>query len=208
MIITMRPHLLTEDQRDCLQEITNVAMGRAGDRLARLLDVFVVLSIPHVSILNPTDIAMALHSLNRESNDVVHGVCQGFIGGGIAGEAMLIFNGTDFNDLAKLLQYDRVADEQAEYELLMDTANVLNGACLKGLAEQLDTHFSFGPPMLLGQHCNITDLLQNNNMTWKQALVVEINYSIENHKINCDLLLVIAEHSITGLVEKLDYLLD
>ncbi|RYZ95333.1 MAG: histidine kinase, partial [Moraxellaceae bacterium] len=39
-------------------------------------------------------------------------------------------------------------------------------------------------------------------------LVVEINYSIENHKINCDLLIVIAEHSISGLVEKLNYLLD
>jgi chemotaxis protein CheC len=62
--------------------------------------------------------------------------------------------------------------------------------------------------MLLGQHCNITDLLQNNNMKWKQALVVEINYSIENHKINCDLLLVVAEHSIFGLTEKLNYLLD
>ena len=87
----MPGHLLTEDQRDCLQEITNVAMGQAGDRLARLLDVFVVLSIPHVSILNPTDISMALQSLNHENSDVVHGVCQGFIGGGIAGEAMLIF---------------------------------------------------------------------------------------------------------------------
>ena len=205
----MNQYLLTEDQRDCLQEITNVAMGQAGDRLARLLDVFVVLSIPHVSVLNPTDIAMTLHSLNRESEDqVVHGVCQGFIGGGLAGEAMLIFHNTDFNDLASLLKYGKAVDEHAENELLMDTANVLNGACLRGLAEQLDTHFSFGPPMLLGQHCNLHDLLIGNNMKWKQALVIEINYAIENHKINCDLLLVIAEHSISGLIQKLEYLLD
>lgn len=205
----MRDFLLTEDQRDCLQEITNVAMGQAGAHLARLLNVFVVLSIPNVSVLNPTDIAMTLHSLNGDNKDeVVHGVCQGFIGGGIAGEAMLIFHGTDFEDLAQLLKYDRTPDEQAKSELLMDTANVLNGACLRGMAEQLDTHFSFGPPMLLGQHCNITDLLHNNNMKWKQALVVEINYAIENHKINCDLLLVIAEHSIHGLIEKLNYLID
>ncbi len=205
----MGQYLLTEDQRDCLQEITNVAMGQAGDRLARLLNVFVVLSIPQVSVLNPTDIAMTLQSLNRDSPDqLVHGVCQGFIGGGIAGEAMLIFHGTDFNDLAHLLKYDRVLNNQAENELLMDTANVLNGACLKGMAEQLDTHFSFGPPMLLGQHCNITDLLARNTMRWKQALVIEINYAIENRQINCDLLLVIAEHSISGLVEKLNFLLD
>lgn len=204
----MHGHMLTEDQRDCLQEITNIAMGKAGDRLARLLDVFVILSIPHVSVLKPTDIAMALQSLNRQSEEAVFGVCQGFIGGGLAGEAMLIFNDTDYDDLAKLLKYENNSDEKARYELLMDTANVLNGACLKGLAEQLDTHFSFGPPMLLGQHCNITDLLQSTNMRWKQALVIEINYAIENHRINCDLLLVIAESSVTGLVEKLNYLLD
>lgn len=209
MIDTMPEYLLTEDQRDCLQEITNVAMGQAGSHLARLLEVFVVLSIPHVSVLNPTDIAMALQSLNHNNpDDVVHGVCQGFIGGGIAGEAMLIFHETDFNDLARLLKYDDIPNEQTQYELLMDTANVLNGACLRGIAEQLDTHFSFGPPMLLGQHCNITDLLQSDTMKWKQALVVEINYAIEHHKINCDLLLVIAEHSISGLTEKLNYLLD
>jgi chemotaxis protein CheC len=205
----MNQYLLTEEQRDCLQEITNVAMGQAGDRLARLLDVFVVLSIPHVSVLNPTDIAMTLNSLNQESDQqVVHGVCQGFIGGGVAGEAMLIFNDTDFNDLANLLKYGKALDEHAENELLMDTANVLNGACLRGLAEQLDTHFSFGPPMLLGQHCNLHDLVMGNKMKWKQALVIEINYAIENHKINCDLLLVIAEQSISGLIEKLEYLLD
>lgn len=204
----MSVSLLTEDQRDCLQEITNVAMGQAGDRLARLLDVFVVLSIPHVSVLKPTDIAMALQSLTSDGDETIFGVCQGFIGGKIAGEAMLIFNDTDYNDLAHLLKYDLQPDEQARNELLMDTANVLNGACLRGLAEQLDTHFSLGPPMLLGHHCNIKDLLQSTNMRWKEALVVEINYAIENHRINCDLLLVIAEHSVGGLVEKLNYLLD
>lgn len=204
----MTRSLLTEDQRDCLQEITNVAMGQAGDRLARLLDVFVILSIPHVSVLKPTDIVMALQALNRESEEPIFGVCQGFIGGGLAGEAMLIFNNTDFDDLARLLKYEPSEDIQARNELLMDTANVLNGACLKGLAAQLDTHFSFGPPMLLGQHCNITDLVQSNSMRWNEALVVEINYSIENHRINCDLLLVIAEQSLAGLIEKLNYMLD
>ncbi|GAA5316005.1 MAG: hypothetical protein AseanaTS_12100 [Candidatus Pelagadaptatus aseana] len=198
--------LITEDQRDCLQEVTNIAMGQAADNLARLLDAFVILPIPHVEVLAPTDIVMALQSL--EDSNSVSGVCQGFIGGGISGEAMLIFNDASFSDLADLLNYEGEIDTQAEYELLMDTANVLNGACLKGIAEQLDCDFSFGPPMLLGQHCRITDLLQNNALSWKQALVVEINYKIENRDVNCDLLLVMAEDSIDQLLKKLDILLD
>ena len=200
------PILLSEDQQDCLQEVTNVAMGQAGDNLARLLNAFVILSIPHIDVLQPGDIAMALQSLEGEST--VSGVCQGFIGGGIAGEAMLIFNDASFSDLAALLNYEGEIDTQAQHELLMDTANVLNGACLKGIAEQIDTDFSFGAPVLLGQHCRISDLLKNSGEHWQHALVVEINYKIENHDINCDLLLVITEDSFDRLKGKLEYLLD
>ncbi|MEE3161222.1 MAG: histidine kinase, partial [Pseudomonadota bacterium] len=35
--------IINEDQRDCYQELTNVAMGQAADRLARLLNAYVVL---------------------------------------------------------------------------------------------------------------------------------------------------------------------
>lgn len=196
---------LSEDYRDCLQEVTNVAMGQAADRLARLLDTFVLLSIPHIEILSPADIAMALNSI--DSGDRVSGVCQGFIGGGIAGEAILLFNDTSFADLARLLKYEHEVDQQAERELLMDTTNVLFGACLRGIAEQIDMTFSFGPPMVLGQHQRLEDLFNPKNATWHQALVTEINYKLEGYNVNCDLLLILTEDSIDLLCKKLDYLL-
>lgn len=204
----MTAPLLSEDQRDCLQEIANVAMGQSADRLARLLDVFVRLSIPSVSILSPSDIAMTLQSLQTldEQQRQLTGVCQGFIGGGIAGEALLIFNGTDYRDLAQLLKYEN--REENRSEILMDTTNVLGGACLHSLAEQLDIQFSLGPPTLLGEYYDIPQLLNKREINWKNALVVEINYTIEDHKVNCDLLLVISENCIDGLIEKLNYLLD
>lgn len=196
---------LSEDYRDCLQEVTNVAMGQAADRLARLLDTFVVLSIPHIEILSPPDIAMALNSIDTSAS--VSGVCQGFIGGGIAGEAILLFNDTSFVDLARLLNYDDELDQQAERELLMDTTNVLFGAFLRGIAEQIDMAFSFGPPMVLGQHQRLDDLFNPKAATWQQALVTEINYKLEGYNVNCDLLLILTEDSIDLLCKKLDYLL-
>ncbi|WP_020209660.1 hypothetical protein [Gilvimarinus chinensis] len=205
----MTTKLLNEDQRDCLQEIANVAMGQSADRLARLLDVFVVLSIPTVGILTRNDIAMALQSLQQSNTEVTHGltgVCQGFIGGGIAGEALLIFNGTNYHDLATLLRYQQ--SEGIKNELLMDTTNVLGGACLHSLAKQLDTHFSLGPPTLLNGNPDLASSLQERETGWSEALVIEINYSIEDHKVNCDLLLVISENCIDGLLEKLNYLLE
>lgn len=197
--------VLNEDHRDCLQEISNVAMGQAGDHLARLLDAFVILSIPHVALLSPTEIAMAVQTVDNHS---VSGVCQGFIGGGIAGEAMLLFNDTSFNDLAKLMEYDEELTQAAEREVLIDATNILVGALLRGIAEQMDIEFSFGPPAILGQHQELDKLLTSNSLRWNQALVVEVNYQIENYDVQCDLLVVITEQSLLHLLKKLNYLLD
>lgn len=196
---------LNEEQRDCLQEIANVAMGQAGDRLARLLDTFVVLSIPHIALMERSDIGMALHAI--DTSESVSGVCQGFIGGGIAGEAMLVFNDTSLVDLAKLMDYDSELESQAERELLMDATNVLFGACLKGIAEQMDIDFSFGPPIVLGQHQKITEMFNMGSARWQKALVIEIKYSLEGYNVNADLLIIMTDKSIERLKGRLDFLL-
>lgn len=180
-------------------------MGQAGDKLARLLDSFVVLSIPHIEVMAPSDIMMALHSIDTSSS--VSGVCQGFIGGGLSGEAMLLFNDTSFQDLAKIMKYDGELDEQAERELLMDATNVLFGACLNGIAEQIDMKFSFGSPMVLGQHLDIKEIFKPETARWNHALVIEIGYTLEGYDVNCDLLIVMTESSLDLLFKKLDYLI-
>jgi chemotaxis protein CheY-P-specific phosphatase CheC len=196
---------LSEDQRDCLQEISNVAMGQAGDHLARLLNSFVILSVPHVAILTPAEIAMAVQTIEDDS---VSGICQGFIGGGIAGEAMLLFNDTSFIDLAKLMKFEEELNTITERELLIDSTNILVGALLRGIAEQLDIEFSFGPPAIMGQHQQLDKILMSKNVRWNRTLVIEMNYKIEGYNVQCDLLLVLTESSLPRLFGKLAYLLD
>ena len=196
---------LREDQRDCLQEISNVAMGQAGDHLARLLDSFVILSVPHVAILTPAEIAMAVQAIDEDS---VSGICQGFIGGGIAGEAMLLFNDTSFVDLAQLMKFEEELNTLTERELLIDSTNILVGALLRGIAEQLDIEFSFGPPAIMGQHQQLDKLLMSKNVRWDRTLVIEVNYKIEGKNVQCDLLLVITESSLPTLFGKIACLLD
>ncbi len=197
---------LTEDYRDCLQEVTNVAMGQAADSLAKVLETFVVLSIPHIEVMKPQDITMALHAIDAGTS--VSAVCQGFIGGGIAGEAMLLFNDTSFQDLAKLLNYEDELDQQAECELLMDTTNILFGACLNGIAEQIDIQFSYGSPIVLGQHQQLSELFDAKTIRWDQALVTEISYQLEGYNVNCDMLIILTDDSIERLMAKLNYLIN
>ncbi|AZQ83484.1 response regulator [Colwellia sp. Arc7-635] len=194
------------DMRDCYQEIANVAMGRAGDLLARLLNVFVLLPIPNVNLIEVSELTMALSDV--ESKDKTSGICQGFIGAGISGEALLILNDSSFKDVASLMKYDHELDNHIELELLMDMANLLIGACLSGISEQLDMSFSQGHPVVLGQHRKISELIATNTNKWKKTLAIEISYSIENYPIKCDLLLLFTEESVITLNNKIAYLLD
>lgn len=198
--------LLDGETRDILQEITNVSMGQAGSLLAEVLDVFVKLPIPNVNLLEVSELSMALQSV--EHNDTTSGICQGFISGGVAGEALLILNDSSFKDIAKLLNYNREIDDNVELELLMDICNILIGSVLKGLSEQLDLNFSQGHPVVLGQHCNVSDLIYTNSTHWKKTLTIEISYGIEGYAINCDLLLLITEDSIPTLKNKLNFLFE
>ena len=198
--------MLDEEMRDVLQEVTNVAMGQAGGLLAEVLKVFVRLPIPNVNVLEVSELSMALQSV--ESNSTTSGVCQGFISGGVAGEALLILGDSGFKDIAKLMKYEGQINERIELELLMDIANILIGSVLKGLSEQLDLNFSQGHPVVLGQHCNVSELIYTNSTHWKKTLTVEISYGLEGLDVTCDLLLLFTEDSIPTLRNKLNFLFD
>ncbi|AAN53650.1 MAG: response regulator [Shewanella sp.] len=198
--------MIKVDMRDACQEIANVAMGRAADLLAKLLDVFVLLPIPNVNVLEVSELTMALKA--TEESSTVSALCQGFIGAGVAGEALLLFHDSSFQDMAKLMGVANPEDKQTEIEVLIDTGNVLIGAFLNGISEQLDMKFSQAHPVVLGRHCTVNDLIHDNSEKWHRTLAMEINYRIENHNIQCDLLLLFTEDSIPTLSYKLGYLLD
>lgn len=196
---------LTIALRDVYQELANVAMGQAADLLARLLGQFVILPIPNVNVLEVSELHMALSAAAGE--DTLSAVCQGFIGAGIAGEALVLFHDSSFADLAKLMGHQGPIDKAAELELLMDMANVLIGAFLRGFATQLDTPFHQSQPVVLGQHSAIDDLIQTNRSRWRRTLAIEINYQIRDHQVQCDLLLLFTEASIRFMNHKIEHLL-
>lgn len=196
---------LTVEVRDVYQEIANVAMGQAADLLARMLGQFVILPIPNVNVLEVGELHMALNSAN--GTDTLSAVCQGFIGAGIAGEALVLFHDSSFADLAKLMNYNGVLDRNAELELLMDMSNVLIGAFLRGFATQLDVPFNQGHPVVLGQHRPIDELIVANQHRWKNTLAIEINYKIKDHQVQCDLLLLFTEDSLRFMNHKIMHLL-
>ncbi len=188
---------------DAYREITNVALGQAVDLLARVLDAFVLMPIPNVSMLEITELQMALEQASQ--NDSMSAVCQGFIGDGVAGEAMLLFSDSNYQDIAEMTNFDGELNEAAEIELLMDLTNILIGACLKGIAEQFDISLGLSHPKVLGRHMRGKDLLKKGNGKWKQTLAIDMTIAIENKDIHGNLLLLFTEDSIPRINELVGY---
>jgi chemotaxis protein CheY-P-specific phosphatase CheC len=192
------------DLRDAYKEIANVAMGRAADLLARLLGVFVHMPIPRVSMIDAGELQMTLAQFGEQS--AAAGVCQGFIGAGVAGEVLAIFDQPSFRDIAELLKYDGAVDDAAQQELITDIANIVIGALLKGIGEQLDMSFSQDYPLLLGRHLNVPALLQRKSGRWTNTLAIEMATRIEERNVSCSLLLLFTEDSLDTLRQRVAFL--
>ncbi|MBD8496241.1 response regulator [Pseudomonas syringae] len=189
--------------QDAMRETVNVAMGRAAALLAKVLGVFVQLPVPNVNMLEVGELHMALADTQRGQR--LTAVCQGYIGGGIAGEALLLLHDSEIADIARLMHRD--SPDYSDMEVLLDLSTILIGACLSGIGEQIDVPFSLGHPQILAQQGGSDELINVRQQRWKQTLAVEVSYSVEGHDIHFDLLMLFTEDSVERLSRKLAYLM-
>lgn len=189
---------------DIYREMANIAMGRAADLMAQYLETFIVMPVPHVNMMDVNELQMAIdHSLSSANTLAT---CQGFISPEISGEALAIFTGTDFKDLADLLKFQEEITEDTKRELAMDITSILVGAILKSLSEQIDVTFCQGHPIVLGKHADEIGPLNNQQIKWKETLAIEMFFTVEQKKIYCDFIIVFNTKSIDTLKERISYL--
>ncbi len=193
-------------RRDIYMEVANVSIGRAADALARHFDVFVHLPLPNVNIFEVSELHMALEDLAQ--NKQVSGVCQGFSGEGIAGEALVLLSDSSILDLKRLMQVPADNEELEELELLMDVSNILVGAFLNGLGQQAEVRFFQSQPVLLGQHIPIQSVIESTRGSFTKTMTFEVSYTIEDTSIRCDLLFMFVDESLPLLDNKLSYLME
>lgn len=210
-----QPLPFTEDQRDCLQEISNVAMGAAGEHLAGFSKVFVELSIPVVRATKAEDLVDALVSL--QGLDTVSGVAQSFELGPftldgdepstIEGCALVAITESSFRDLAQ--QRGVTADSEADAQvLLLQLADTITHICLPMLAEQLDVPAPVLPAsQVAALDVPLAEFQVPQIGAWSGLTTVEINYHLEGHPFNCDLLLILPDSATAALCKALDALL-
>ena len=179
---------------DGYKEIANVAMGQAADLIARLLGVFVNMPIPLVNMTNLSKLSADLKKLDQD--EWVSSISQGYIGGGVSGEALLVFRRADFKDIASMMKHKGELTESAQQELLMDIGSVMISAFLKGFANQLDISFSQGSPVLLESMETMSASVAQKKLQESKILSIEHKCSIEGCDVECDLILFFTDDSL------------
>lgn len=197
----------TEDQRDALQEVLNIAMGQAGDSLARIMNHFVELSIPRIQLIeveNLIKMVSAMLNLNCE----VSAVRQAFYNG-LRGEAIVLYPQVGVKQISDLMGYDEdEINSESEQEILLEISNLLVGAVLNGISSTLAMNLGFSAPSLMAQNMALDQVLIQENLSWTHALLLEVNFTLEKRDFKSHLFLFMTEETIERLREMLNDFMD
>ena len=196
------PALLSQDQTDALQEVTNIAMGQAGSSLANILGVFVNLSVPRIRVLDVVAIGAAISDMVGPDKEIT--AARQSFHGTMRGEALVIYDQEGCMDLADLMGYEEQLEASAERELILDVSNVLVGACLGGIADLLEATLTYSAPSIMAERIPVDRLIDPKKMTWNYALLVEVNFTLEERNFTSHMTFLMPEESIQSMGEALD----
>lgn len=191
------PMLINELQRDALQETMNISMGQAANALAQLINIRVILSIPKISTTTPEGLQQVY-----SAKELQHFARQSFMGD-MRGEVISIISHNGCAQLGESMSYDQPMDENSTDELVLELTNILAGACLKGMVEQLGTRLHLAAPSLFQP-----EEQKSLSFNWHHALLLEISFSLEEVSFSSRVVICLDEESVSVLARKLDTLLD
>lgn len=150
---------ISEDEQDILQEIMNIAFGQAAAELAEIINIFVVLSVPYIRMIEAVDLPGYIQTEFSEFGNI--SIVEQNFWGDFKGTALLIFPAGSGKELVSLLDDSPAAEFQysdiLEKETLMEVGNILIGACVGKVAELLKDVVTYSPPkVIVEDHPDIT----------------------------------------------------
>ena len=187
---------LTEDQRDALQELMNISMGQAANSLAHLIETKIGISIPKISAVTPAELFTLI---NRSENAFY--TRQSFLGD-IQGEVLAVVSEQGLTEVASLLEYEAPLSQSDIEETILELSNILAGACLAGLSNQLELATNLNMPTLFSPNkASFTEL------NWQHSLVMEVQFDIELSSFSMRVVFCLDRASLVRLTETIDELL-
>ncbi|HJV35784.1 hypothetical protein [Geomonas sp.] len=197
--------IMSVDERDTLQEMMNIAFGRAAASLAEVISIFVCLSVPCVQLFKGAGLVGYLEKIVGPSPEI--NIVEERFYGKLEGSAFLIFPSDAGSQLVALFGdeeslYEGEAREDVERDALLTTGGILIGACVGKLAELLGDQVSYSPAKLVAKtqgKAIPAGLCDPESI----AIVLKTDFSFREESVQGFLFLVTSEQSIGWLKQAL-----
>ncbi len=196
----MNPIALTEDEKDVLQELMNVAYGNATAVVAEMLDAFASLSIPNIKVMQVSEL---MEKFNQLKDSSYFFSTQAFMGE-FNGESAFFIDEESANNLAKHLELESIEDLD---DAILELTNVLTSSLTTRLAQEMDTEVSFALPSIskvpLNEIANVDTFLQ-----YSQVIVIDTDLNFEDQMIHGKIFILTKDESIQWLKERINTILE
>lgn len=199
--------LVADEERDILQELMNIAFGKAASELAEVISIFVVLSVPSIKVLKAAQLPGYLQEEIRDFADI--SIVEQNFWGRFKGSAFLVFPAGAGKDLICLLDPEHEATfesgtfEVLEKETLMEVGNILIGACVGKMSELLGDVVTYSPPKVVVENEPRGIIPKNLFDPEYTAIVMRTVFRFEERDVRGFLFLVTTHDSIVWLKKAL-----
>jgi len=193
-------YTLTEDEKDVLQELMNVAYGSATAVVADMLDAFASLSIPNIEIMEVNQLLSNFHSLKSSSYFFS---TQAF-NGEFNGESAFFIDETSAKNLATHLELENSDDLD---DAILELTNVLTSTLTTKLADEMNTAVSYSLPNI--SKVPLEDIVEVQTFKqYTQVIVIDTQLDFQDQKINGEIFILTKNDSIQWLKAKLNTILE
>ncbi|HEY6802360.1 MAG TPA: hypothetical protein VI306_02170 [Pyrinomonadaceae bacterium] len=195
---------LTEQQKDALTELINIAFARTGSALSDLTGHRVLLEPPTVAVHLTSELDNHLARFVPGDVAWIHQVFDG----PVAGDALLLLNYDGAVHLTGLLT-DQSGNsnrlDESGREVLTEVGNILLNACLGVFGNVLHVHVGFSVPRLRTDSVDqLISWLNEQRDETRYALVVFTKFQIRDSQVNGYLVLVLNMTAFDRLVQEID----
>jgi chemotaxis protein CheC len=196
----MKTITLTEDEKDALQELINIAYGRATAVIADMLDAFASLSIPKIEIMTTIELINIFAKLKKSSYFFS---AQAFMGE-FSGESAFFIDEESANNLATHLELENKEDLD---DAILELTNILTSSLTTEFVQEIGTDVTYTVPSIVKLS---SDELENNETIHKysQVIVIETELNFKEHKINGQIFIFTKDGSIKWLKKRLNSILE
>jgi chemotaxis protein CheC len=203
---------VTEDETDILQEIMNIAFGKAAADLAEVINIFVVLSVPRIQVLKGAELPEYLRGEIDDFKNI--SIVEQVFRGKFCGSAFLVFPAGAGKELISLLDAENETAlesgtiEILERETLMEVGNILIGACVGKMSELLGDVVTYSPPSVVVEN-HPQEVLPNNLFDPEYtAIVMKTVFRFDDRDVSGFLFLVTTHDSLAWIQQALNSFLE